>query len=305
MSYDPRMQPRPMPPRELPPAALKVAFGCVGLFLIPFILAGLSVIGAGIAELHKNGWQQAVVPLIGGSVFLLFPLLFGGILFYALRAAMRQAALRGAKPNEPWLWREDWAQGYARDRLSAGSAFLFVFAIIWNLISGVAFYVIWRSKADADPSLLFVAVFPLIGLGLLLAAIYQFLRERKYGRSICRLQQIPIEPGRAFSGELETHVLEAPENGFVLRLSCVQRVQSGKNTHESTLWSEETTISRGAVIPTPDGMRVPFTLMFPADAAAKNDPPRGTIVWRLKATADVPGVDYAAEFELPVFATAR
>ena len=94
---------------------------------------------------------------------------------------------------------------------------------------------------------------------------------------------------------------EAPENGFVLTLSCVQRIQAGRSTQEHTLWSAATTISRGAVIPLAEGLRIPFTLTFPADADAKNDPPRGTILWRLKATADVPGVDYASEFELPVF----
>lgn len=295
-----------MPSRELPPAALKIILGCVGLFLVPFFIGGLAVVATGLAEVRKNGWQQAAVPLLGGALFLAFPLLFGGIVAYAVRSAMRQAALRGAKPNEPWLWRDDWAQGYAQDRLGSGSIFLFVFAIVWNAISGTALLVVWRTDAHQfEPRLLFLAIFPLIGVGLLLAAAYQLWRRKKYGRSICRLHQVPIEPGRAFSGELETHAQEAPENGFVLKLSCVQSIHSGKNTYETTLWSEETTISRGALIPSPDGVRVPFTLTFPADAAAKNDPPRGTIVWRLEATADVPGIDYAATFDLPVFPANR
>lgn len=301
MSYDPRMQPRPAPPRELPPTALRLVLGCGILFLLPFLIGGISVTATAFGEVQRHGWRGALGPLIAGGVFVLFPLMFGGIIVYAVRGAMKQAALRGAKPDQPWLWRDDWAAGYAQDTLGGGSLFLFAFAVIWNLIAWMVMLAAWRGTTT--PPMLFLLFFPAVGIVIFLAASYQLLRRRKYGKSICRLNAMPIEPGRAFSGEVETHVQEPPEDGFLLQLRCIQRIARGRSTQEHTLWSETTTISRGALVPAEAGMRVPFTLTFPADADAENTEPRATVHWRLKVTSNVPGIDYAAEFELPVFRT--
>lgn len=300
MSYDPRMQARPNDPRELPPAALRLALGCAVLFFLPFLAAGVGLVITSFSVAARKGWGEAVVPLLGGLAFAAMPLLVGGVIVFALRQAIRDSTRRASRPAEPWLWREDWANGYVEDHLGARSLFLFGFAIIWNTISAVAAVVIWRAgQAHFEPVMLAVALFPLIGIALLIAACYQLWRRKKYGRSRCRLNTIPIELGQPFSGEVETHVVELPENGFVLELRCVEHVRTGKNSHESTLWSEKTTIPRGAVTPSPEGARVPFMLTFAADAAATRRS-RGSLIWRLHASAEVPGVDYASEFVLPV-----
>lgn len=301
MSYDPRMQAQPSKPLQLPPAALRVAVGCAVLFFAPFLAGGIGLIVTSVAAAQKQGWGQALVPLLGGVAFVAMPLLVGGVILFSLRQAIRQSARRAGKPNEPWLWRDDWAAGYVEDHLAGRSVFLLGFAIFWNVISAVVAVVIWRAgQVHFRPAMLAVAIFPAIGVALLIAASYQLWRRHKYGRSRCRLQTIPIEPGVPFSGEVETHVVDLPENGFVLELRCIEHVTSGRNSYESTLWSEKTTVPRGALTPSPEGARVPFTLAFSPDAAASARHARGSLIWRLHASADVPGVDYASEFELPV-----
>lgn len=306
MSYDPRMQTHPSRPAQISPAALRVTLGCAMLFFLPFLAGGIGLIVTSFGVAQRQGWSQAAVPLLGGLAFVAMPLLIGGIIVYTLRKALRESTRRVAKPDEPWLWRDDWANGYVEDHLAARSFFLLGFAIVWNTIVAVTILVIWRAgQVHFQPAMLAIALFPLIGLGLLIAACYQLWRRHKYGRSRLRLNTVPIEPGVPFSGEVETHVTDLPENGFVLELRCLEHVTSARNSHESTLWSEKTTVPRGALTPSPSGTRVPFTLTYGPDAIAAARSARGMLIWRLHVSADVPGVDYASEFALPVVSGGR
>src|SRR6185436_45729 len=55
----------------------------------------------------------------------------------------------------------------------------------------------------------------------------------------------------------------------------------------------------------PDGMRVPFSFEIPAEAPSSDlSAPADKVLWQLAVSAELPGIDYKATFELPVFATA-
>jgi hypothetical protein len=60
------------------------------------------------------------------------------------------------------------------------------------------------------------------------------------------------------------------------------------------------------VIPTFEGMRVPFAFNIPSDTEPADESNQNNrVVWRLTAGAETAGVDYSAQFELPVFRTAE
>lgn len=217
------------------------------------------------------------------------------------------ARLRAQHPDEPWLWRRDWAERSVRESADFGGWCLWAFTIIWNLFCFPLWFIVrWEWPMDAKTIL--AAAFPIAGIALLLLAIYQTLRRAKYGISLCRIERAPIPVGSTLRGELQVRLHEPPPAGFALRLACVRRTVtgSGKNrsTHERILWQDEQTVTHG-VMPSPHGMRVPFRFDVPFEC----DPcdftnPNDTVVWRLDATAEVPGIDYQAAFELPVFGTA-
>ena len=238
---------------------------------------------------------------------LVIPLLIVLLIRRALAVQRERTVLRNQHPNEPWLWRRDWAARTAVDASSSYSPLIWLLAGFWTLISFPVFFVARDRERDA---IFYVfIVFPIVGVILLCVAIYQTLRRFKYGTSLCRFAALPIPLGRPLQGEIETRVTEVPANGFLLRLTCVHRVvqSSGKSTsvHEKIRWQEEQRVGTGGAMPNPNGVRVPFRFALPveADPADETDS-RNRVIWRLEVTAEVLGIDYRGVFELPVFTKA-
>lgn len=214
------------------------------------------------------------------------------------------ARLRVQHPHEPWLWRRDWAERSVRESVDVGGWCLWGFAVVWNLFCVPLWFIVrWQWPMDAKTILM--ASFPIVGALLFLFAVYQTLRRRKYGISLCRLERSPIPVGSALRGELEVRLHEPPPAGFALRLASVRRTVSGsgknRDVHERILWQDEQTVTHG-MMPSPNGLRVPFRFDVPYDCEPCDlANPNDTVIWRLHATAEVPGIDYEAAFELPVF----
>lgn len=214
--------------------------------------------------------------------------------------------LRAQHPDEPWLWREDWAQRAVRESYEVGGWCLWGFAAVWSLFSVPLWFLVrWQWPMDART--LLMAAFPIAGLLLLLLAAYQTLRRRKYGVSVCRLDRVPVPLGSTLRGEIDVRLRELPPAGFALRLASVRRTVtgSGKNrsVSESILWQDEQTVTHGAM-PSSNGLRLPFRFDIPWECEpATFADPEDLVVWRLHVAAEVPGIDYQSFFELPVFRT--
>lgn len=222
-------------------------------------------------------------------------------------ALIAQWAERGQRrrqhPDQPWLWRRDWAEGAVRDASVATPGCVWAAAILWNLFTLPLWFII-PARAQHEPLFLIAALFPLSGLFLLFGAVWQSLRLRKYGVSLCRLPRVPVPVGSTCKGEIETRLRDMPPAGFVVRLSSVRRTVhgTGKNrrTSEAILWQEEQTVTHP--VPGPHGLRVPFRFRIPRTCSPTDERHADDrVIWRLEAQADVPGIDFESHFELPVF----
>jgi len=283
-----------------------VLLGCIGLFLLPFAGAGISVLSLGIRALQKHE-ANAIAPLLAGFFFTAFSVSFFAIIFVATRNAARAAALRAGAPDQPWLWRPEWSTRRIPDQ-RRGAAFLWIFAIFWNAVTiPVSFLVVREWTKQQNPLLLIALIFPAVGLGLIIAAAYTGLRRLKFGASVCTIDTVPIRRGHSFHGEIEMRGDAVPEDGYRLRLVCVRRVVHGsgksQSIQETPLTQQETRVSAASVMRSPaGGVRIPFSMTAPTEGHAcdiRN--PRDQVLWRLEAAAEMPGIDYAATFELPVF----
>ncbi|MCK5853166.1 hypothetical protein KAH27_09090 [bacterium] len=217
--------------------------------------------------------------------------------------------LQEQNPDKPWLHKPEWAIGKIKSSNKKSTYLALFFALFWNLIS-------WPIVISFAPEIfkeknytfLFVFIFPLVGIGLIIWTVVLFIRLIKYGESVFIMKSNPGVAGGALKGVIVTKVNVKSENGFKVELNCINRHYSGtgknRTTAERILWQDEYLIKHEVFEDDPSQSAIPVLFKIPFDAKETNEEnPRDAIIWRLKISADVPGIDYKAFFEIPVFKT--
>jgi hypothetical protein len=280
------------------------------LFALPFAGFGLFALSRAISQMTSGtGDSQVWLLLIFGVVFsgvgcgLMCMAIFGA------KFLKRQQRAQAEHPAEPWLWREDWAQGRIKGNTRSGMIAAWVFAALWNLVSA-PMLVFVPQQAAKKPIAYLGLLFPIIGVGLLVRAIRLTLAYIEFGKTYFEMSPVPGVIGGDLKGMIQARFPHSPEHGVQLRLSCVNRVTTGsgdnQNTSERILWRGEQSLSPAQLYPGPAGTSIPVNIRIPWDARPTETlVPRDSIVWMLDALADVPGVDYHDVFEVPVFRTAQ
>jgi hypothetical protein len=241
------------------------------------------------------------------AIKLLAALLFGGVGFgllyaglYGAKSAKRKEVAEQEHPGKPWMWRPDWAAGRIRSSEGLAAWFITFFALVWNALCWpIALNVLSKGQQAGEPSQWLVALFPLLGIAVGAGAIYLWLRRLRWGVSEFEMAAVPGVLGGPLAG-----VIRAPrginaEHGFVLKLACLRTVKRGDSSETETVWDAEHSLQRNLV--TSDGGRtlIPVKFLVPYD-----EPPSGDDVqWQLSASAEAIGVDYYAQFDVPMFRT--
>jgi hypothetical protein len=289
---------------------VNLGVGCLIAFLLPFAATGVVTAVLAIQRLYARNWTEALF-------FGLFAAIFGGVGFGGIAAALagrrkleEQALLRSRHPDAPWLWRTDWASGRVLDSSRALMFTAWIVAGFWSLIAVPAGFLGLRAAIqDGKSGALLALLFPFFGIGLIGWAVRQTLRHWKYRVSRLELSTVPGVIGRSLAGMVRAPARLHSKEGFQVKLICVRKVRTrrGRNTArvESILWEEAQTVqgvlSRGsAAMET----HIPVAFRLPAEVEPYDvTDSTNQIVWRLQATASVPGVDYESQFEVPVFRT--
>ena len=280
------------------------------VFGLPFLGAGLAFMYAQFLRRGSVSSFETVAAMLFGSVFALI----GAALIYAAvhgyGVMKQQAAREEADPLSPWLWRTDWAASRAESQNKNTRITYWVLAILCNLIT-LPFLpsIIQYFSLHADPRVFLLLSFNLIGLILLVVAVRASIRHRRFGNTYVEFDSLPFTAGERVGGRINLQLDARVEHGVELRLSCVRKVitNSGKNsiTNLITLWQGDQNVPAGAIGPGPLGRAIPVDFSIPVESLLTNhDNPRDQILWMLHAQADVPGVDFKDDFELPVFKTA-
>lgn len=282
--------------------------GCLFIFAVPFAIGGVVMLvltGREIASVNPD-WDAAFV---WGGCGLVFSLIGCGLIwaFRRVSAIEREAReRRECHPDSPWNWREDWADGVLRCETTRSRRGAWVLAVFWNLVSLPLCFALPGELEKGNWLILLGLIFPLVGVGLLARAVLLTLRLRRFGVSRFQMGVVPAPIGGRLGGVIEVSAKLQPEDGFRLRLTCLRKYRRGtgddRRTVEKVLWQDEQTMSHDLLDRDPLRTAIPVSFRIPEDVAPSDDTdPDDKTIWSLRATASVPGLDYCAVFEVPVF----
>jgi hypothetical protein len=286
----------------------RLGAGCITLFALPFLLVGVSAaveLVRGLAGRNPSGMPPGFAAV--------FALGFGGAGIgmiaagrYGVARATRAAENLSSRPDQPWLWREDWAHNRALSPQRAGATAFAMFAFLWCVISAPVLFIVPGEVAKGNTAAWFGMLFPMVGVGLIIGAARMAIRSRKYRGTAVEFAGVPIVPGKPFAGTLLARFDAGPPERLELALSCIRRRVTGsgrnRNVSEHVLWQDERSIESHDIGIEFGEARVPFSFDIPAQAPPTTPGDgRDRVLWRLDARAATPGVDYAESFELPVF----
>lgn len=250
--------------------------------------------------------------LVAAAIALFISAIGAGFLFVAVggyRRMKHQAAIEEANPSSPWLWRKDWASRKAENLRKKTEITMWVVCIFCNMMMiPVAVSIIPQLARRNDPRVFLVAGFGLIGVILFVVAFRATLRRRRFGNTYFEFYSLPFSPGGRLAGRIHLKLDSNAAHGVDLRLSCVRRMTTGsgnsRSTSQTVLWQMEQNIPFGAMGMEPLGRTIPVDFEIPRDAYVTDlDNPSDQVLWLLHAQADIPGIDYTDDFELPVFKT--
>ena len=276
-----------------------------GLIFMAFGLAFASgfLFGAP-SQVHGNRW-------VGVLISAIFALIGGGVIgagIYGNHKLKEQAAAEVSNPQSPWLWRKDWAASRAESK-NRNSAFgLWAAAIFVNgIVFTLAASVVPQLLRTSGPKPFLVLAFCVGGVILAGAAMRASIRRKRFGQTYFEFASLPFSPGRTLKGTIHLRFNTIARHGIDLSLSCVRQVITGagknRSTLQSALWQADKNVPQASLAPGPMGDAViPVEFSIPSDAYESNhDDPNDQVLWLLHAQADVPGVNYSDDFEVPVF----
>lgn len=249
------------------------------------------------------------------SIFLF---VFGGVglgimLFgrFAKKKSAKKQELQELFPDEPWNWNDEWQTNRFKSNAGTGFKVLLGFAILWNLIAipGSVSAVI-QFFETFEYELLIVLLFPLVGIGLLIAAYVAFMRNKRYGTSELVLQQTPIAIGGINKGTIEVPNDKGNDQSFgkpleaVVTLTCQRKITTGSGKNRSTkttiVWQDDRRVR--STIKGHNTSSYAFEFKVPEDLPPSDDSNQNNRVeWVLKIEREQPGIDLKLQFIVPGF----
>jgi hypothetical protein len=260
-----------------------------------------------------NASNQPMATRIGAAIFAsVFAMIGAGLIFgsfYGYSRQKKQSEIELANPGSPWLWRPDWSAGRVESRNKASAIGWWVAAMLVNMLSlPMALISLSQGLSTLNPAFIVPVAFELVGLLLLFAAIRATIRFERFGKTYFEMNARPFSPGGRLAGAIHVQLNTDAPHGVDLQLSCIRRIATGsgedRSTHNLPLWEDSRNIPGASLQRGPLDTRIPVEFTLPPDAYQTNhDNHDDQVLWLLRAKADVPGVDYSDEFEVPVFRT--
>jgi len=247
------------------------------------------------------GFQLIFVIVFGA---LGWALLIGSVI--GIRRAKLEAALAKQYPDEPWRHRLCWSTPRIKSTQSSLAIAIVAVALLWNAVSLPILLVIPRELAQGHYFVLFILLFPIIGMGLGWWAGVATARAKRFGKTYFELSTIPVRPGEELKGMIVApkalEGAEAAKIKFVCERSYRTTGSDGKRTTKTeVLWKKELSAPVIKGQSAAGDALIKLSIQTPTGFPDSSNQYSEDFTWKLSASAELKGADFAAEFELPVF----
>jgi hypothetical protein len=240
--------------------------------------------------------------VIGGGHFWIGLIILGALLG-GIRADGFSRRMKLQHPDEPWLWHRKWLRGTVPE----GSP-MYVAVPGGCLLGSLGFlmggFFLYTGVVERKWGL-FVGALLLLPIGVVgfCGTLYVLAQRRlKFGRSVLALETIPAVPRGELRGKIHVPRRLAQGQFVTIILRCSYRYPSGKGKpRDVVLWESSPSESQAIAQESGEGCAVPVRISLPEDARETATAKEGAVEWQVRAKARLPGIDYAAEFEVPVF----
>jgi hypothetical protein len=225
--------------------------------------------------------------------------------------AQRKQNRRDQHPNQPWMWRQDWAVGRIesstqnnRGTLETGFFACLTIAII--LIACDRFIEVMRGLIH-----LYAILFSVGSIVLFYFWMVQRARDKKFSKTVFAMHPVPVQPGDRLRGQIQVPSFESATTAHLwVRCMKVTRPRGSRNWHFDPVWQQSWDVVTASIDASTGGGIIPVDIQTSEDAPGTSN--HGTsagmwwnepvFYWDLGVTADFShGPNLSARFEVPVF----
>ncbi|MEW6710912.1 MAG: DUF3592 domain-containing protein [Candidatus Riflebacteria bacterium] len=243
------------------------------------------------------------------GIGLIFALVGGGFCLQGIslmRIQSKKRELRLQHPGKPWKADTRWDGFSVKTRSIRDLAVSWLFAVFFS--GFVCVFVALLHADDTVPVFAWavMGIFAITAIAFDISAVYDTMKFLKFGESNLILKQIPLVPGNEFTGIVVLPTQVEPGVQIDFELCCEKRTTTGYGKNRSTktefIFSEKKSgvVEQNRRIG--KNLYVPVIFVVPEGVSVDKIDSNPAFEWKLKVSASLPGVDYAAEFSLPVFA---
>ena len=180
---------------------------------------------------------------------------------------------------------------------------LWAFAVFFNAFSIPSIIPVTKQIMLGQYGLIFVYIFPILGFVFLYAAFRVTAMHRKFGEQVFQITDRMGRIGESLKGTITSATRPQPTGDYSVKLACRETITTGsgksRKTRVETHWEKKQTFSYLNYNPG-SGLAIAFDI--PKSLPESYDEmSRGSVRWTLSIHAPMPGVNYEADFDVPVF----
>ena len=212
------------------------------------------------------------------------------------------------EPEKPWLVDGVWQKfkvsadsgKEALGQLALGIAMTLFVSVFWVLML--------NDRNVPIFAFLIIGFFSIGAACCLFHGIYLVLRYLKYGNPTVLLSQFPLSLGESFSGAILIQKHLIPESGVIINLKCEKKLVTGSGKHKHTdisiLHEKKIILKEDLAKAGENKSIIPFSFELPKGVPPRCESSNPSFFWKLEVIAETPGIDFGADFDIPVYEVA-